>query len=128
MTTIETQHAVADAPEAPATGESTAPASGSFFAGVADWVTTTDHKKIGRLYAGFGLVLLAGSAIVALLLGIERADDGWLVCDAKLARSAKPKALIQLGAYADQIQRMGLPLSILVVGAAVPLILWFWPF
>ena len=42
---------------------------------------------------------------------IERADDGWLVCDAKLARSAKPKALLQLGAYADQIQRMDLPLS-----------------
>ncbi|MFI7481441.1 TM0106 family RecB-like putative nuclease [Kocuria sp. M1R5S2] len=42
---------------------------------------------------------------------IERADDGWVVCDAKLARSAKPKALLQLGAYAHQIQRMGLPLS-----------------
>ncbi|CAM3449653.1 TM0106 family RecB-like putative nuclease [Nocardioides dubius] len=42
---------------------------------------------------------------------IERADDGWRVCDAKLARSAKPTALIQLGAYADQIARLGLPLS-----------------
>lgn len=42
---------------------------------------------------------------------IERAADGWLVCDAKLARSAKPKALIQLGAYADQIESMGLPRS-----------------
>lgn len=42
---------------------------------------------------------------------VERADDGWLVCDAKLARSAKPRALLQLGAYADQIQAMGLPLS-----------------
>ncbi len=45
---------------------------------------------------------------------IERADDGWLVCDAKLARSAKPKALLQLGAYADQIWRMKLPLSLTV--------------
>ncbi|WEV78815.1 TM0106 family RecB-like putative nuclease [Janibacter cremeus] len=42
---------------------------------------------------------------------VERVDDGWRVCDAKIARSAKPKALIQLGAYADQIQRAGLPLS-----------------
>src|SRR5680860_1469873 len=42
---------------------------------------------------------------------VERADDGWLVCDAKLARSAKPRALLQLGAYADQIQSMSLPLS-----------------
>jgi len=106
MTTIETQHAVADAPEAPATGESTAPASGSFFAGVADWVTTTDHKKIGRLYAGFGLVLLAGSAIVALLLGIERADDGSELLDGG--------ALLQL----VQVYRFGL-----VLGALVPIVL-----
>lgn len=42
---------------------------------------------------------------------VERVDDGWRVCDAKIARSAKPKALIQLGAYADQILRAGLPLS-----------------
>ncbi|MUN62873.1 TM0106 family RecB-like putative nuclease [Kocuria sediminis] len=42
---------------------------------------------------------------------IERANDGWVVCDAKLARSAKPKALLQLGAYAHQVQQMGLPLS-----------------
>lgn len=42
---------------------------------------------------------------------VERAEDGWRVCDAKLARSAKPKALIQLGAYADQLQRAGLPVS-----------------
>jgi uncharacterized protein len=42
---------------------------------------------------------------------VELADDGWLVCDSKLARSAKPTALIQLGAYADQIQRLGLSLS-----------------
>ena len=42
---------------------------------------------------------------------IENTEDGWLVCDAKLARSAKPQALIQLAAYADQIEAMGLPLS-----------------
>lgn len=42
---------------------------------------------------------------------VERTADGWLVCDAKLARHAKPKALIQLGAYADQLDAMGLELS-----------------
>lgn len=42
---------------------------------------------------------------------VERTADGWLVCDAKLARHAKPKALIQLGAYADQLVAMGLRLS-----------------
>jgi predicted RecB family nuclease len=42
---------------------------------------------------------------------VELQDDGWLVCDAKLARSAKPRALLQLGAYAEQLLRMELPLS-----------------
>jgi uncharacterized protein len=42
---------------------------------------------------------------------VERRDDGWSVLDAKLARSAKPKALLQLGAYADQLAALGLPLS-----------------
>ncbi len=42
---------------------------------------------------------------------VLRTDQGWQVCDAKLARSAKPAALLQLGAYADQVARLGLPLS-----------------
>ncbi|WP_166139844.1 TM0106 family RecB-like putative nuclease [Nocardioides ochotonae] len=42
---------------------------------------------------------------------VEGRGDGWAVCDAKLARVAKPSALLQLGAYADQIARMGLPVS-----------------
>ena len=42
---------------------------------------------------------------------IERSTHGWVVCDAKLARSAKPRALLQLGAYADQVRRMGLLLA-----------------
>jgi uncharacterized protein len=42
---------------------------------------------------------------------VELAEDGWIVSDAKLARSAKPKALLQLGAYAVQLQRMRLPVS-----------------
>ncbi|WP_183093202.1 TM0106 family RecB-like putative nuclease [Nocardioides stalactiti] len=42
---------------------------------------------------------------------VERADDGWLVCDAKLARQAKPTALLQIGAYAEQLRQLGLPLS-----------------
>lgn len=42
---------------------------------------------------------------------VQRTDEGWQVCDAKLARSAKPQALLQLGAYADQVQRLGLQLA-----------------
>lgn len=42
---------------------------------------------------------------------LEHTDDGWVVCDAKLARTAKPQALIQLGAYADQLHRLGVPVA-----------------
>jgi predicted RecB family nuclease len=42
---------------------------------------------------------------------VELAENGWIVCDAKLARSAKPKALLQLGAYMEQLRRMQLRLS-----------------
>ena len=53
MTTIET-HAEA------AQGS----AVESFFGGVAAWSVTTDHKRIGRIYLGFGLLgLLAVSVL-----------------------------------------------------------------
>ena len=60
MTTIDTHVS-----SAPAT-------SGSGLACVAEWLTTTDHKRIGRLYIGTGALAFLASAVVALLLGIER--------------------------------------------------------
>ena len=60
MTTIDTHVS-----SAPAT-------TGSGLACVADWLTTTDHKHIGRLYIGTGALAFLASAVVALLLGIER--------------------------------------------------------
>ena len=59
MTTIDTH----------ATG---AAEPGAGLAGVADWLTTTDHKRIGRLYVGVSLVALIGSLVVAALLAAER--------------------------------------------------------
>lgn len=40
---------------------------------------------------------------------LERTDDGWLVSDTKLARSAGVAALLQISAYADQLQTAGVP-------------------
>ncbi|HET6560302.1 MAG TPA: TM0106 family RecB-like putative nuclease [Marmoricola sp.] len=37
--------------------------------------------------------------------------EGWVVADAKLARQARPTALLQLGAYADQLERSGVPVA-----------------
>ena len=62
MTTIDTH----------ATGAATSPGAG--LASVGDWLTTTDHKRIGRLFIGVSLVALLGVIVVAALLGIERID------------------------------------------------------
>jgi len=42
---------------------------------------------------------------------IVRQGDVWEIWDSKLARSAKDHALIQLAAYADQLERMGVALA-----------------
>jgi heme/copper-type cytochrome/quinol oxidase subunit 1 len=60
MTTIDTHVS-----SAPAT-------SGSGLACVAEWLTTTDLKRIGRLYIGAGALTFVGAGVVALLLAIER--------------------------------------------------------
>lgn len=100
MTTIDTRPDAVPA----AGGETTDRASGasaSFFVGAAAWVTTTDHKRIGRLYVGFGLLLLLATSALGLLLGLERADDANDVLDAN--------ALLQ----AFQAYRIGLVLGVL---------------
>ena len=67
MTTIDTH--VTGAGAIAGTGER---ADGIF--AVADWITTTDHKKIGRLYIGTSLVVLLAVAAIGALLGFERID------------------------------------------------------
>ncbi|KHL11183.1 uncharacterized protein CLV56_3021 [Mumia flava] len=42
---------------------------------------------------------------------LERTDQGWAVCDAKLARQVRTKALLQLAAYADQLAQAGLKVA-----------------
>lgn len=64
MTTIETH---AEAAEGSAVE--------SFVGAVAAWSVTTDHKRIGRIYLGFGLVGLLAVSVLGVLLGIERASD-----------------------------------------------------
>ena len=95
MTTIDT-HQDRAAVSGDSSTTSSASSVGSFASGVAAWVTTTDHKKIGRIYVGIGLVVLLATTVVGLLLGLERADDS-----AELVQS---DALLQL----FQIYRVGL--------------------
>lgn len=37
-----------------------------------DWLMTADHKKVGRLFIGAGLVSLVGGLVIATLVGFER--------------------------------------------------------
>ncbi len=70
MTTVETH--------APGTAAGVA---GRGLSGVADWLTTTDHKKIGRLYLLSGMMFLAAVAVVGVLLGVDRADTSRALLD-----------------------------------------------
>lgn len=47
--------------------------------GLAAWLTTGDHKRIGRLYIGFALLLGLATAVVGGLLSLERLDSGKVV-------------------------------------------------
>ncbi len=95
------------------THASSAPASSGALACVADWIGTTDHKRIGRLYLGSAAVAFVGSAVVGVLLGIERISPTreWLPV----------KSLTQLFA----VERFGLTFLVLLpamVGAALAVV------
>jgi heme/copper-type cytochrome/quinol oxidase subunit 1 len=74
---------------------------------VAGWLTTTDHTKVGRLYAGFSLAQVLGALGIAVVLGAERAD----------ATGAK---LVDLGSVP---QLFAAYRWTLVVGGVLPLLL-----
>ena len=69
-----------------------------------DWLTSTDHKKIGRMFIGGGLLGLLATVVVNVFIAIERVDGG----SAALDRDSWMQLL--------SAQRVGL-----VFGAALPL-------
>jgi heme/copper-type cytochrome/quinol oxidase subunit 1 len=74
MTTIETSPEVAAATSSDAD-------SGRFLASVADWLTSTDHKRIGRLYLAGGLLGLLDAVAISALLAVELLDNEGFVLD-----------------------------------------------
>jgi heme/copper-type cytochrome/quinol oxidase subunit 1 len=109
MTTID-PHA-AGAGTSVASGERT----GGALASVADWITSSDHKKIGRLFIGSSLLALLGVGVIATLLGIERIDATADLIDAGAIPQlfAAYRVLLTLSVV--------LPLSIGLAVAVVPL-------
>ncbi len=101
MTSIDTHHAA---------GSSVAPPA------VAAWITSADHKQVGRLYAGTGLIGLLGGLALAVLVAFERIDsEGYQLLDANSAAQVLSAArlLLTFGAVA--------PLLIGIAVAVVPL-------
>lgn len=105
MTTIDPHLAVAGAP---------AERSG-VLSSVAGWLTTSDHKTIGRSYVAASLLLLVGVGVIASLLGIERIDGSADLLD--------PGALPQLFSLYRVVLTFGVvaPLGLGLAVAIVPL-------
>jgi heme/copper-type cytochrome/quinol oxidase subunit 1 len=74
MTTIESNSGAVSATN----GEA---AAGSFFSDLGAWLSTSDHKRVGRLFIGTSLVGLLATAVVGVLLGVERIDGGQVLLD-----------------------------------------------
>ncbi|MDP4692879.1 MAG: cbb3-type cytochrome c oxidase subunit I [Ilumatobacteraceae bacterium] len=67
MTTIETH---ASGSQVHATSSDSA--LGAFLVGVGAWATTTDHKRIGRLFTGCALLIAIAAAALGAVIGVER--------------------------------------------------------
>ncbi len=59
-------------------GSATAPAGPS---GLHGWVSTADHKRVGRLYLVTAVAFLVVGSVVGAILGAERIDPGFEILD-----------------------------------------------
>jgi heme/copper-type cytochrome/quinol oxidase subunit 1 len=73
MTTIDT-HATGAVGTAGTAAATAGTSSAVDLTGVVGWITTTDHKRIGRMFIGVGILGALGIAVLGLLLGIDRAS------------------------------------------------------
>lgn len=106
MTTIESNSGAVRVEH----GESDA---GSFLADVGAWLTTTDHKRIGRLYIGLSLVGLFATAVIGVLLGIERVDGSQAVLGAGV--TTELFQAFRIGLVFGSLLPLGIGLALAVV-------------
>jgi heme/copper-type cytochrome/quinol oxidase subunit 1 len=78
MSVTETRPA--SSPEAEV-DETVAPAPRIEQRGLAGWLTTVDHKRVGRLWIATAVLFLLGGSVVGGILGIERIDTGFSLLD-----------------------------------------------
>ena len=73
MTTIETTQ-IAPGHAAAASAQPTGVRSSNALSTLAAWITTSDHKRLGRMMFGIGLLALIGISVVTGLVTLERID------------------------------------------------------
>jgi heme/copper-type cytochrome/quinol oxidase subunit 1 len=87
--------------------------SNSAVGAIGAWLTTTDHKRIGRLFIGLSVIWLLGVSAVATVLGFERISDASNTFDAN--------AVPQLFAFTRVGLMFGVALPILM-GLAIAVV------
>jgi heme/copper-type cytochrome/quinol oxidase subunit 1 len=106
MTTIDTTPDALGA-------EQTETTSGTLLAGIAAWAISSDHKRIGRLLVGASLAGFVATAVIGVLLGIERVDGGQLVFDATVVGQLFQAHVV--GLVFASVLPLGLGLAVAVV-------------
>lgn len=127
MTTIDTH-----------VGASTHTAGPSFVASLGQWVTSSDHKKIGRLFIGQSLLFAVAVGVIGALIGIERINpDGaqFFDADAALQLTQLHRHFLVFGVLAPLFMGIALAVVPMQVGAraiAFPRLaqfsFWTWTF
>ncbi len=103
MTTIDTQVG--------ATTQGTVP---SFVTATGHWVTSADHKKIGRLFIGWSLIHAIEVAVIGALFGFERISPSHM-------QILNGDSIIQLDAYYNHLLVLG-TLAPLLLGIAIAVV------
>lgn len=103
---------------------------------LASWITSADHKQIGRLFVGTGLVALLGALVLAVLMGVERIDaDGYQLLDdgSVIQMFSAYRVLVAFGVVAPVLIGLAVAIVPLQLGAkalAVPRVAaagyWMW--
>lgn len=103
----------------PSTLGAEATADSGFLGSVAAWLTTTDHKRIGRLFIGTAALWLLTYVGVATLLGFERIDSKSLTFNEGMMTQlfAASKTLASFGVTAPLMIGLSLALAPTLVGA-----------
>lgn len=81
--------------------------------GIAAWLTTTDHKRIGRLFVVTSLLMVVVVGVIGVLLGLERADTGAAIFDAAVFSELFQG--LNIGLVLGVLAPIGVGLSIAIV-------------